>query len=612
MVALAALPVVIPFLAAALLVAAGMVLPRWLNDGLAITSALAVAVICVLLARQAHVQPIAYWLGGWRPRHGVAIGISLSIDPLGAGLASFSALIVLSALTYSVHYFEAIGGLFHALMLLFMAAMVGFCLTGDLFNLVVFFELMSAVAFALTAHRIEERAPIQGAINFAVTNSIGGYAMFIGVALLYARTGALNMAQIGAALDHRHADPLVLVAMAMLFLGFLTKAAIVPLHFWLADAHAVAPIPVCVLFSGVMVELGIYAVARLYWVIFAGPLDDHTEALRVILVAGGAITALLGSWMCFLQRHVKRLLAFSTISHVGVMLCGIGLLGARALAGVATYVMGHGLIKAALFMLTGTLLHRFATIDEFDLHGRGRGRGREMRMVGVGFAAGGLLLAALPPFTLFVAKAGIEGAASATGFDWLTVLFTLVSATTGGAVLRVTGRVFLGWGSSEGPYPSQARAAKERVDEERDTREHTPPLMVIVPMILLVLAIGAIFIPGVESWFDQAAARFTDHGAYAAWVLHGAHVHFPTLAGRHVSATELTLAIIGIALALGLATLGLFGRPLREALPPSLGGSSHAVVDAVRRAHSGHVGDYIAWWTAGAAAFGAACLLALR
>ena len=154
--------------------------------------------ICALLAVHAAAHPFAYWMGGWAPRHGVSVGISLSIDPLGAGLAAFAALLVTAALVYSVRYFDAIEGLFHGLMLLFMAGMVGFCLTGDLFNLVVFFEVMSAAAFALTAYRIEERAPIQGAINFAITNSIAGYAMFIAVGLLYARTGALNMAQIGA------------------------------------------------------------------------------------------------------------------------------------------------------------------------------------------------------------------------------------------------------------------------------------------------------------------------------------------------------------------------------------------------------------------------------
>ncbi len=281
---------------------------------------------------------------------------------------------VLAALTYSLRYFDAVGGLFHGLMLLFLAGMVGFCLTGDLFDLVVFFELMSTVAYGLTAYRIEERAPIQGAINFAITNSIGGYAMFIAVAMLYARTGELNMAQIGAVLDGRHADALVIVAMVLLLLGFLTKAAAVPLHFWLADAHAVAPVPVCVLFSGIMVELGIYAVARVYWVMFAGAVAPHAGALRAILVALGVTTALLGAVMCVLQRHIKRLLAFSTIAHVGMFVCGVGLLGAKALAGVAVFIVGHGLTKAALFMICGILLHRFRTVDEYDLHGRGRAR----------------------------------------------------------------------------------------------------------------------------------------------------------------------------------------------------------------------------------------------
>src|SRR5205807_6374682 len=227
--------------------------------------AVAVVSLCAILLVRAIHNPFAYWMGGWRPSHSVTIGISLSIDPIGAGMATFAAVLVTAALVYSWRYFEAADGLFHALMLVFLAAMAGFTLTGDLFNLVVFFVLVGAVAYALTAYRIEERGPIQGAINFAISNSVAAYAMFVGVALLYARTGALNMAQIGAALDGHRADPLVIVAMSLLFIGFMTKAAAIPVHFWLADAHAVAPTPVCVLFSGVMVELGVYAIARLYW-----------------------------------------------------------------------------------------------------------------------------------------------------------------------------------------------------------------------------------------------------------------------------------------------------------------------------------------------------------
>jgi multicomponent Na+:H+ antiporter subunit D len=605
---LAALPIVVALVGAALLVAIGSFAPRWLNDSISAIGATSATALCVLLAVHAAGKPFAYWIGGFPPRHGVAIGISLSIDPLGAGMATFAALLVTAALTYSLRYFDAIKGLFHGLMLLFMAGMVGFCLTGDLFNMVVFFELMSAVAYALTAYRIEERAPIQGAINFAITNSIAGYAMFVAVAMLYARTGALNMAQIGAALGRHHADPLVIVAMVLLLLGFLTKAAAVPLHFWLADAHAVAPIPVCVLFSGVMVELGIYAVARIYWVIFASPMSSHLVALRAVLIAVGALTALMGAWMCTLQRHIKRLLAFSTISHVGVFVCGIGLLSAKALAGVGAYVVGHGFTKAALFMCAGVLLHRFRTVDEYDLHGRGS----EVRRLGALFAVGGVLLAAPPPLTEFAGKSLLDGAASDAGYGWLTALFVVVSALTGGAVLRVAGRVWMGWGPSEGPDPSQARAAEERIDETRDDRDHTPVLMLIVPFVLLIAAAVVGVIPGAIPWIERMAFRFADHHAYAAWVLHGAAVHWPLAPHSHVETADVLTALLAVLGAIGAAALGLFGRGIREGLPAGVREPARNIVHAVRLAHSGHIGDYIAWWSAGASALGVVCLVVLR
>ena len=605
---LSSLPVVIPFLVAPLLVTVGLFAPRWCEDAAAITVALSAVTICVLLAVHAGSRPFAYWMGGWRPQHGVAIGIAFAIDPLGAGMAAFASVMVLAALSYALRYFDAVGGLFHGLMLLFLAGMVGFCLTGDLFDMVVFFELMSTVAYGLTAYRIEERAPIQGAINFAITNSIGGYAMFIAVGMLYARTGQLNMAQIGAVLDGRHADALVIVAMVLLLLGFLTKAAAVPLHFWLADAHAVAPIPVCVLFSGVMVELGIYAVARIYWVIFAGAVASHAGALRAILVALGVTTALLGAVMCVLQRHIKRLLAFSTIAHVGMFVCGVGLLGAKALAGVAVFIVGHGLTKAALFMICGILLHRFRTVDEYDLHGRGR----EIRAAGVLFVAGGILLAAPPPFTEFQGKALIESAASEANYGWLIAVFAVVSALTGGAVLRVAGRVFYGWGPTEGPDPRQARAAHERVDETREERDQTPPLMLIVPGVLLAVSVLAGLVPGAVPWVARSAARFVDHPAYATWVLHGGGLHWPPAPAIRVETVDVIIGVLTLIAAFGVACAGLRGRPLLARLPGGVHARGRGAVLSLRGLHSGHIGDYIAWWTTGAGLLGGACLLALR
>jgi multicomponent Na+:H+ antiporter subunit D len=605
-VSITALPVVVPLVAAAVLTGARRWSPRLVNDAGATGVSLAVVVLCTLLLVRSLHHPFAYWMGGWRPRHMVSIGIAFSVDSIGAGLATFAAVLVTASLLYSWRYFDAIDGLFHALMLLFLAAMAGFSLTGDLFNLIVFFELMGAVAYALTAYKIESRGPIQGAINFAISNSVAAYAMFLGLGLLYARTGALNMAQIGAALDGHRADPLVIVAMVLLFAGFLTKAAAIPLHFWLADAHSVAPTPVCVLFSGVMVELGIYAIARLYWTIFAGPLGPHAVQLRAILIVFGTLTALGGAVMCFTQRHVKRLLAFSTISHVGVFLCGLGLLSGAGLAGTAVYIVGHGLDKAALFMMVGILLHRFGSLDEFDL----RGKGRALPLVGVLFGAAGLVLAAFPLTTGFFGKSLLEAAAIDGHYPWLPAVFVISSTLTGGAVLRVGARVFLGWGRADPGDDSGTREAGREPDEQTESRERTPPLMVVVPAVLVVATAVLGIIPGLVPGIERAAYRFGDHASYIGWVLRGS-ARFPAVPHTHLAAYDYLYAVGALAGAVAMAAVGLFGPGLRGTLARGALAPLAGAVNGFRDLHSGHIGDYIAWWTVGAAVLGAASLLLL-
>jgi multicomponent Na+:H+ antiporter subunit D len=607
---LTVLTVAVPLLAAAALVAIRHMLPRTAYDWSAGTVAVATLAMCaLLLAHAAHHGPFTYWLGGWRPVHGVSLGISLSIDPIGAGLATYAALLVTAALVYSWRYFESMSGLYHALMLVFLAAMVGFSLTGDLFNLVVFFELMSITAYALTAYQIEERGPIQGAINFAISNSVGACAIVTGVALLYARTGALNMAQIGATLDRHGTDPLVLVSMALLFTGFLTKAAAVPLHFWLADAYAVAPTPVCVLFAGVMTELGVYAIARLYWTIFAGPLGPHADALRAILVAIGTATAIWGAVMCFAQRHIKRMLAFSTISDIGMFVCGVGLLSGDGLAGTAVYVIGQGLVKAALFMLAGILMHRFGSVDEFDLHGRGRG----LVMVGVLFVLGGVVMSAVPGATPFFGKSLLDGASLAAGYPWLPSLFVLVSIFTGGAALRIAGRVFLGWGPDRRERDErQASRADAEEDEAQDAaRTRTPPLMILVPVLLLAASLAIGLIPGAVPAIEQAAGRFRDHAGYLAFVLHDHH-RFQPVTTTHVAGYDYLYGAVAAVGAVLIAAVGLWGRPLRRWIPDLVLRPVAGSIIGLRRLHSGHIGDYIAWWTAGAALLGGSSLIFLR
>ena len=426
---LLALAVVVPLIAAAAISACAPLFRgrRRALDLAAIGTAAAVAgMLFVILIRSADRDQV-YWFAGFRPARGIVIGIDFEVQPLSAGLACLAAILVVAAMTFSWRYFERVATYYHALMLIFLAGITGFCLTGDIFDMFVWFELMGVAAYALTAYRPEERGPIQGALNFAITNSVGAYLSLSGIALIYGRTGALNMAQIGTAIARHPTDRLVVVAFLLIIAALLIKGAIVPFHFWLADAHAVAPTPVCVLFSGVMVELGLYGIARVYWSMFGQALG-HRAAISHVFLALGLVTALTGALFCFRERHIKRLLAFSTISHVGMFLTGIALLTPLGLAGAAVYVIGHALVKAALFLCTGIVLHRLSSVNEPHLHGRGR----HLKITGIVFTLAGLGLAGLPPFAIFVGKGWIEASAGLHGLAWVTAIMIICSMLAAG------------------------------------------------------------------------------------------------------------------------------------------------------------------------------------
>jgi multicomponent Na+:H+ antiporter subunit D len=595
------LVVVVPLLVAAAVTACGPLLRsgRRILDVVAILTAACVAVMLgVIMIRTAGGDQV-YWFAGFRPAHGVSIGIDFEVQPLSAGLACLAAVLVTAAMTFSWRYFERVATYYHALMLTFLAGIVGFCLTGDLFDLFVWFELMGVSAYALTAYRPEERGPIQGALNFAITNSVGAYLSLSGIGLIYGRTGALNMAQIGASIAKHPADRLVVVAFLLVIAGLLIKSAIVPFHFWLADAHAVAPTPVCVLFSGVMVELGLYGIARVYWSVFGQALG-HRAAISHVLLALGLLTAVIGALFCFRERHIKRMLAFSTISHAGMFLIGIALLTPLGLAGAAVYVIGHGLVKGALFLCTGIVLHRLGSVNEPWLHGRGR----PLRVTGVVFTLAGLGLADLPPFATFLGKGWIEASAGL----WLIPILIVCSSLAGGAVLRVAGGVFYGLGDPPAEDPQMARAAAEETSETTGGKDRTPLTMIIPPVILVIaaLAVGLVGLAGPLGTAVQAAAvRFEDQAGYNATVLRGAHLTHPVAlfaAGpTSVSVADVLAGLGSVIGALILACMALYWRrlPLLHGYRPNA-----SLARAARRFQSGVVNDYVTWIVIGLTCIG--------
>jgi multicomponent Na+:H+ antiporter subunit D len=606
-----ALSVAVPLLAAAAILAARPLLSghRRVLDLVAVLASASVAVMLAFLVARTYRGDSVYWFAGFRPVRGVAIGIDFAAGPLSAGLACLGAVLMTASLVFSWRYFTQVGTYFHALMLTFLAGMTGFCLTGDVFDLFVWFELMGVSAYALTAYRPEERGPIQGALNFAITNSVGAYLSLTGIALIYARTGALNMAQIARYVGHHPPDGLVVVSFLLIIAGLLVKGAIVPFHFWLADAHAVAPTPVCVLFSGVMVELGLYGIARVYWSVYGTALG-HRAAISHVFLALGVLTAVVGALFCFRERHIKRLLAFSTISHAGMFLAGFALLTPLGLAGAAMYVLSHAFVKAALFLGAGIVLHRLRSVNETWLHGRGR----HLRVTGAVFTLAAFGLADLPPFGTFLGKGWIDDSA---GGAWLAAVFCVCTVLAAGAVLRVAGGVFYGLGDPPREDPRMAEEASEETGETDSGRQHTP-LSMIVPaaaMVTLALAAGiAGLVPRFAPGLEAAAVRFQDQPAYITTVLTGAPVAHATAiapaAPADVTPASVATSVCSVLGAVLLALAALYWRRLpllRRGYEPGSG-----FTGVIRRFQSGVINDYVTWAVAGIACLGGVLALIVR
>jgi multicomponent Na+:H+ antiporter subunit D len=608
--------IAVPLAGAALMAGFSRLLPRWARDLIAIAVALATTTLTLILMAASAGRPMIYWFSGWRPSAGTAVGIDYAVGPLGAAMASLAGLLASAALVYCWRYFDSARGRHHALVLIFLAGSVDFCLTGDLFNLFVAFELVAVTAFALTGYNAGYPGPLQGAINFAVTNSLGGMSVLMGVGFLYARTGSLNLAQIGQALTGRHADGLIVVAFALLTGGFLVKAAVVPFHFWLPDAYGSAPTPVCVLFAGVMSELGLFAVIRVWDTVFSGLAGGSGPRMRAVLLGFGILTAVVGAVMALAQLHLKRMLAFVTMSHLGIYLIGVGLLTPLGLTGASLLVIGDGLAKSALFLGVGVLQHQRASVSETKLRGRGRGRG--LAVTGVTIAAGALVLADLPPFVSSAGHALLVDAADQVGLPWMEIVIALSVIASSGAVLRAAARIWLGWGDIEssdadtGTADDPGEEAEDRSDTagaqrsqdrgERSGQQRRVPLtMVLPPLALLAIGLGLGLTSGIEEHAAAAAAAFSDRAAYAAAVL-GTHSGSIPTGGRIVVPVSPAASAGGVLTDLGqvLAALCVAGIALdRRAL--RLRQALAAGTGWLRRLHSGLVGDQVTWLVAGLA-----------
>jgi multicomponent Na+:H+ antiporter subunit D len=335
--------------------------------------------------------------------------------------------------------------------------------------------------------------------------------------------------------------------------------------------------------------------------VFSAPLAG-VEGLRGVLLLGAVATALVGGVMCLLQHHLARMLAYATVSHVGLTLAGFALLGPVGAAGAVLYLLADGLVKGSLFISVGIVEHHLHEVDERRL----RGRGRHMPWAAALMVAGALGLAGVPPFGTFLGKALMEEAALEAGAPWLIGLFVVVAALTSAALLRATGRVFLGLGA---PGPRSATPGKRAGDHHR--RAH--PTQLAPAVVLLVAAVVVGLAPGLTRNAHHAAERFTDRPAYAAAVLEGASGPAPAATHRPPQlAGPAVWAVVSALLGLGLALAALRPDRVPERLRGGVARAWDPVAAVLRGLHDGGIGDSVTWLVVGMATFGTLLAVVVR
>jgi proton-translocating NADH-quinone oxidoreductase chain N len=447
-------------------------------------------VIAVRLIPNVLEHPIVVRIGRFPP----PFCINLVAGPVGM---LFSALIALTGLLvaiYALRYIkEGPQDKYHTLYLLLLSGATGVVLTGDIFNLFVFFEILCISSYALVAY-FGDRGGIESAVKYLIQGSIGSSLLLIGIGLLYGMYGTLNMADLARQITS--AGPVaVFVPMALMVTGLGVEAAIFPLNAWLPDAHSSAPSSISAILSGIAIEVGLYAVVRVIFTIFG------LSSTLVFFVILGVLTLLIGELCAFSQANIKRMLAYSSIGQIGLVVFAMAMATSLAVSGGLFQLVSHTLGKGLLFLAVGYMVYRTGSMEISSLEGMGK----RMPLTSLAFTIGAFSIVGLPPFVGFPSKFLIVRAALAEGTVLLTVLVGLVLA---GTVI-------------EGAYFFRVIQALYFGGEKADTERKEAPVSGLIPMLLfaaLIIAVG-IYPQLITGLIDSAAAELLDKLGYIRGVL---------------------------------------------------------------------------------------------
>lgn len=412
-------------------------------------------------------------------------GVSLLLSGLALGLGTLVTL-------YSGPYIsgEAHDEKYYALLTAMVGMMIGLACAGDLFNLWLWFEAMAVASYLLVAFYREQPASLEAGVKYLMQSAAGSILVLIGIALVLAQTGTLNLTAIATAVEPA---PMLLAAGALFTIGFGVKVAMVPMHTWLPDAHAQAPSGISAMLSGVVIEAGLVALLRVLAV-----LAGVTLSWGLLLLGFGALNMLAGNLLALRQTQVKRLLAYSSLAHIGYMLLGFGIaLYAGQAAGAEGgffHMLTHGMMKGLAFLAAGSLLYVLHIAN--DNHSP----------LTIKDLAGAATRYPLVALTLSVALLGLGGLPPLAGFMSKWQIFVAGFATQNLLIQALVVFAALNSVLSLAYYAPIVNALYREQPSLAVRRGASVPAAMLVPLVLLAVAIVAVGIwPALLGWLTQPA-----------------------------------------------------------------------------------------------------------
>ena len=427
---LPALPILLPMVTA--LVLALLKDSQHRSHLVALGGAVIHLVVTILLLTTVLTYEVAVlWVGNWP----APFGICLAADYLSAAMVVITAVIHTAVISFARHDIDSgqVRDGFYAFMQMLTAAVCGAFLTGDLFNLYVWFEVMLMASFGLL---VMGRNPgrLTGGIKYVTINLISTLFFITAIGLIYGLTGTLNMADLHIKAAGVENTALLNAAAMLLMIAFGIKAALFPLFFWLPAAYHTLPVSVSAFFAGMLSKVGVYSLIRMFTLVFtadAGP--SHA-----ILLVVAALTMLFGVIGAASQMEMRRILSFHIISQVGYMVLGLALFTPLALGGAIVYLVHHIIVKANLFLVSGLVRQAGGSFNLKSIGGLYKTNG----LLAIGFIIPAFALAGFPPLSGFWAKLLIIKASLESQQYTLALLSAAVGLLTVFSMIKIWSEAF--------------------------------------------------------------------------------------------------------------------------------------------------------------------------